>query len=424
MQTGFVQRNSKITASHFLRMLLFDHFQYCIPSLDQHALSFNTDENKQVSKQALDKRFNETALSFVEKLLEVFLSRQIDFNGFPSHLSQTFTAVKVMDSTEFKLPDFFANDFPGYGIVGSPACAAIQLEYDVLARTIHYLSLGNARQSDKTIADQRIGLIQKGDLILRDLGYYSTDSYQKIEQQQAFYISRLKAQVGIYQKVDNRYESLNWTSIIQQIRKGSTGYFDQYVYIGKQQKHPVRLMAWILSEKEQKKRLQRKKSQKKNISKEDIIWSKLNVIITNIDANTMKAQEAYNLYKIRWQIEWMFKIWKSILNIDTVRKMKTVRLKCYLYSKLIWVLLCWEITGVAELHTWHEYHTLISPYKCLAILKTKAFELKRILFFRPRCLRSWLNSTIEILIKYGKKESKNTRPKLCNLLQLVNAQKG
>jgi len=76
-----------------------------------------------------------------------------------------------MDSTEFKLPDYFAEAFPGYSACNALACAAIQLEYDVLNGKVHHFPLSNARQSDKTVADIRMDSIAAGDLILRDLAY-------------------------------------------------------------------------------------------------------------------------------------------------------------------------------------------------------------------------------------------------------------
>ena len=417
-ETGFVQRNSKITARAFLQFLLFDHLQYALPSLQQHALSLYDNSGQPVSKQAVDRRFNEKALLFVAKLFETFLSQQLTDEHLPNHLSHHFKSVKVMDSTEFKLPDHFAEDFPGYSACNALACAAIQLEYDVLSRKIHCLSLSSARESDKTVADYRMNCIELGDLILRDLGYYRTDSYLKIEQRNASYISRLKAQVAIYQKNASGYEALSWSDILEKIQKNGDESFDKWVYIGKEQKHPVRLIAWILPEEEQQKRLRKKQSKKGVIRKEDMIWSRLNVFITNISCDKIDAQQIYHLYKIRWQIELMFKIWKSILNIDAVRKMKTSRLKCYLFSKLIWVLMCWDITGMVESVSWKSNNKLISPYKCMAILKTKAMELKRILFDSRRLLRKWLIKITEVLTVYGWKENRKNKMRLSNLLGL------
>ena len=89
-------------------------------------------------------------------------------------------------------------------------------------------------------------------------------------------------------------------------------------------------MAWLLEEDAQRNRLAKKKGRKGKINNNDILWSMLNVFVTNVSTEELTAQEAYELYKIRWQIELMFKTWKSILKLDVVRKMKADRLKCYL----------------------------------------------------------------------------------------------
>lgn len=413
-----VQRKSKITAKKFLQFLLFDHFQQSMPSLQQHALSLYDETGMPVSKQAVDKRFNDRALSFVEKLLEIFVHHQFASKQLPSNLSHRFSSIKVMDSTEFKLPDHFAEDFPGYSACNALACAAIQLEYDVLSRKVHCLSLGNARQSDKTFADQRMHLIEKGDLILRDLGYYNINSYLEIEQRQAFYVSRLKPQIAVYEKKGDDYIVLPWSDILKRIEKNRIDHFDEWVYIGREQKHPVRLLAWALPEQEQQKRLKKKRDKKGTIRKEDIVWSRLNVMITNISWDEVGAEQIYQLYKIRWQVELVFKIWKSILHIDASRKMRTCRLKCYLYSKLIWVLICWDITGIVDAVSWKRTRKMISPYKCMAILRTKAIEFKEVLFDRRRSLRKWLIEIMELLASYGLKENKKNKIELSSLLQM------
>lgn len=418
LKAGFITRQRKFTASSFLRMMLFDHFQYQSPSLQQHALSLYQEGATDISKQAIDKRFNNNTVLFIEKLFEALLNQQQLNTHISSHLSAHFNSIKVMDSTEFKLPDCFAEAFPGYSACNALACAAIQLEYDVLSGEVHHFTLSNARQSDKTVADIRMDSIAGGDLILRDLGYYSVDSYLKIEQQKAFYVSRLKSQVGIYQQQSNSYRKLSWSEILEQVQDSKNGNFDQWVYIGNEQKHPVRMVAWALPEDASQNRLQKKQSKKGKLRKEDMIWSKLNVFVTNIEREIVDVEQVYHLYKIRWQIELMFKIWKSIININVVHKMKPCRLKCNLYSKFIWILICRDITAIADVSYWRVNKALLSPYKCMAILKASAIRLKCVIFGSIKKLKEWMIKITEELMTYGYKENKKGRIKLSELLQL------
>ena len=374
LESGLIKRQRKFRAESFLRMLLFDYLEYKSPSLQAHSIKLYQEDSVSLSKQAIDKKFSEPALKFMEKLVELLLNRQQLKAQIPSELLSLFNSIRIMDSTEFKLPDSFAHDFPGYSSTNAPACAAIQLEYDVLSGHVHYLSLSSARQSDKAVADLRMDSLAKGDLLLRDLGYYNLDSYAAIEEREAFYVSRLKFQAAIYSSPDT---SLSWSALLQQCRQRSDGYVDQWVYIGQKQRHRVRLIAWEIPSEAAQERLRKKQSKNGKLRKEDEIWSKLNVFITNIEEPVMNGLQLYHLYKIRWQIEILFKTWKSILDIRSVHNMKSIRLKCYLYSKFIWILIGRDITAVAEWARWQQYEQQISPYKSMAILKSMALKVRQ-----------------------------------------------
>ena len=413
--TGFVIRESKkIRAVDFLKMLLYDQMQYDCPSLQQHAFGLDASNSTKVSKEGLSKRFDNTAVLFVQKVFESYLQHSIGHDSIPTELKKKFKSVRILDSTEFKLSDSLASVFPGYGSASAMACAAIQFEYDIISKQVQSLTLGSANQSDKTYADQRMENIQKGELLLRDLGYYSVDSYEKIEKRKAFYISRLKSQVKIYEQINGEYKELSLRVLVKRISK--QGFFDQTVYIGAKEKKEVRLLAWLLKEDAQKNRLAKKKGKKGKINKNDILWSMLNVFVTNVPAKDLTMQQAYELYKIRWQIELMFKTWKSVLKLDNVRKMKADRLKCYLYAKLLWVLLCWDITAIAEMRIWSKTKTLVSLYKCYALLKNRATEIKDILFNVDKRLKEWLLKMQDYFSVYGLKENKKGRKDIIEIL--------
>ncbi|SFB47706.1 Transposase DDE domain-containing protein [Clostridium frigidicarnis] len=49
----------------------------------------------------------------------------------------------------------------------------------------------------------------------------------------------------------------------------------------------------------------------------------------------LSTEEIYDIYTLRWQVERMFKIWKSNFNIDNVKPVKLEGFKYFLYGKLI-----------------------------------------------------------------------------------------
>lgn len=51
-------------------------------------------------------------------------------------------------------------------------------------------------------------------------------------------------------------------------------------------------------------------------------------------------EQVHAIYSIRWQIEIVFKTWKSLLGINHCHNIKQERLECHLYGQLIAIFLC------------------------------------------------------------------------------------
>ena len=49
----------------------------------------------------------------------------------------------------------------------------------------------------------------------------------------------------------------------------------------------------------------------------------------------MPASEIHELYRLRWQIELLFKTWKSDLEVDKMKKVKIERWLCHFYLQSI-----------------------------------------------------------------------------------------
>jgi hypothetical protein len=108
------------------------------------------------------------------------------------------------------------------------------------------------------------------------------------------------------------------------------------LFLGDSQRLPVRL---VLSRRRtayaNAKRKGRQPSQKYLAL---LAWS---FFITNVPDTMLSATQIIQFYRIRWQIELIFKLCKSQLHIDTVQGCGEHRILCQLYARLIlFVLLC------------------------------------------------------------------------------------
>jgi len=80
-----------------------------------------------------------------------------------------------------------------------------------------------------------------------------------------------------------------------------------------------------------------------NLSEEYKARCRFNIFITNTSAEIFNAEAIIQLYRLRWQIELIFKSWKSLLNIHQVKAVKKDRFECQLLARFIWILINWKI---------------------------------------------------------------------------------
>ena len=396
---------------------MFDHHLNDQPSLQHHSLGLAQDHGCKISKQGLDKRFNDKSVDFFNTIFKNYLSKRINTGTIKSEWEKKFSAIRIMDSTEFKLPGSLSGSYPGYNGSGTKSGAQIQFEYDMFSGNVENISLEKILTSDVSYSLNHINTLVKNSLVIRDLGYFNVNAYKKLEEHNVYYISRLKPMMNLYQLVNNQYKQISYASIIKKLKKSGKPYLDLDVYIGRAALYPVRLVANLLDKDAIKRREQKIRERRSRFNKADIYLNKLNLFITNTKREMVSSDEIYKLYKLRWQVEIIFKGWKSILKIHKVRKMNAHRFRCYLLSKLIWILFCWDIYKTVNAYAWRSSKESISIYKCIGLIKLQIISLKEIFIKPQNKFHQWLHSLKEILLRYGLKEDKKGRIKVANLLK-------
>lgn len=222
----------------------------------------------------------------------------------------------------------------------------------------------------------------------------------------------------IYAPSAKGLRKLTHATIIKRLKKSGKQYLDVQVYIGTDAQYSVRLIANLLDEKAIAHRIANKKHRKSKLNQADHLACQLNLFVTNIPKGDCTANEICQLYKIRWQIELIFKTWKSVLKINKIRTMSIERFRCYLLSKLLWIMLSWEICQLHSPIIWQDSHRIISIYKCFSILKLDASKIKEVLFSAKERILNWLKSCQQNFTLYGLKDERKGRKKLIELLQV------
>ena len=255
-----------------------------------------------------------------------------ELKGLLSH----FVNIYVEDSSTISLQEDLKDTYKGSGGDASSSALKIHLTYNVTVNSIKGLKISSANKSDAKFAKDILSIINKGDLVLRDLGYFNIDILNSINQKEAFFISRYFLATTLYvnnKKVD-LLEFLN--------SKKEYDIIDESVHISSH-KLPVRLIAFRVSDEifNQRVRVLNKgyKQRRKTPKKSTIELQRYVIFITNIPKEIIASSHIGTIYRLRWCIELIFKRWKSIFKINRVTGKKGNRTLCFIYAKIIAILL-------------------------------------------------------------------------------------
>lgn len=432
-ETGFVKRKSKIKAWEFVCLCCFMDVEVANNTLVTLCTKLSEKTGILVSNQALDQRLNERCVKFLKKIFEKLLRQTITNNTrIPSMWDKYFKRIRILDSTAFQVPESYKDIYPGSGGCSQASGVKIQLEYELKSGNLLNMQVGAGSESDNTFGSKIRDTIKSGDLILRDLGYFNFEDFLDIEKREAFYISRLKPNIAVYiesndiqyykngtPKKSSLFKRIYIADIMKQMSDGEH-YEINDVYIGQGKKLKIRLILYKLTNEQLEKRSKqcKKNAKKKGIEKSNntIELLGISMYITNIKQEILSAEQVYEFYSLRWQVEIIFKTWKSIFHIHGVKQVKIERFQCQLYGKLILLLLSSSVM--------FKMRTLVIKNKELEASEMKVSEIVHeyidILYFDlikfPNKTFNNLKLVFENVIKNGLKSHKKDKKTVFDIL--------
>jgi hypothetical protein len=347
--TKFVQRStSHLNGLAFLSLHVFEKESLLDSSLNDACAYLSDKFDIKLSKQSLDERYNTYAVGFMKNCFSSLLKEVLVKHGLAGVLGSIFKRVRIADSCGFKLPGNLSPFYQGPG--GDTGGAAIKLhhEYDVVSGDFIDLRLGPGIQNDAKFLPGSPA-VEPGDLLIMDLGYYKLEHFESTSRQGGFFLSRYKFKTGLYRGEDGG----GFTPVgLGELMEGVTSPTSFQLYAGKGNLK-VRVLLAPVPEKVEKERLallsKKAKHKKWNISEERKALCKFNVFISNIGED-VSDQELLQLYSLRWQIELIFKVWKSVFKIHEVGHTNIFRFECYLYGRLIALCLGQNIQNLFKEH--------------------------------------------------------------------------
>lgn len=245
--------------------------------------------------------------------------------------------------------------FKGCGGAASSAAVKIQLMFDHLNEQVKDFTLTSGSDNDQGF-DAFLNVIQKGALYLMDLGYFKLASFKKISEGNAFFVSRLLPGTRL---LTSEGEPI---ALLKMLSK-SSDFFSQQALMGVNAKIPVRavfqrLPAPVVAERRRKLN-EGHRSRGMVPSKELLALQAWSIYITNTTEAQIRNEEIHAAYACRWQIELIFKLSKSLMQIDSINATKPCRVRIEIYGKFIAMMILFLLTSPVR----YQHNKEISFYK-------------------------------------------------------------
>ncbi len=328
---------SKLGGAHFVQTLVFTYLanpDATLEELSQTAAALNVE----ITPEGLTQRFTAEAATFLQQVLAAAVKQMLAADPLAIPLLARFAGVYLEDSTSIVLPDALSDLWAGCGNATGQGRAAlkINLRLDLCTGLLASLTLHDGRTHDIQ-ASAPLSTLSAGALYLADLGYFGLDRLQEISEHGAYFFSRLKVSTQVFSADGQR-----WVDLATQLGRQGT-HVDLPVTLGETQRLPTRLLAVRVPQEvaDQRRRKLREEARDKGrqVSARRLALADWVLWITNAPAELVSLEAGMVLGRVRWQIELLFKLWKSHGHIDASRSTKPWRMLCDVYAKLLAMLL-------------------------------------------------------------------------------------
>lgn len=382
IQTQLVVRQSKKFSPDAFLCSLLEAVSSGKGSGNQIASQLGDRLDHSMARQSMHDRFSEKSTAFLVAVHTDLLEQRYR-SAHQAFAKQTLIKrVFTEDCTGIALPKSNALTFPAHGNHhGATAGVKIDFAYDLLSGEVITHSLEAATCQDRSIGKEALTKLRPGDLVQRDMGFFILGEFSYIEEQGAFWQSRLPLNVEVTLE-DGR-------SLEKHLRNAKGKVVDLPVLAGKAEQKNCRLVAVRahpkIARERRKQRRQQARSKGKTPSQAALVRDGWHLMLTNLSAEQASSVQLMSLYRSRWAIEIQFRAWKQSLNLAGALNRKSNRdhLEALILAGLIAHQLGMRMAQKFTKQVGRERLSFEKLYDLLANFFIKLVSLRRLTDFSP-----------------------------------------
>jgi hypothetical protein len=306
-----------------------------------------------ITRQALRQRMTVALAQALKGLFERCVRRVVggSHSQVLAPILARFDGVDIFDSTTISLPPSLRDTFPGCGgkqVDAGAAAFKLQTVLDLRDGTLPHIQIEAGKSPDVSTTLQ-FAPARPGQLRIADLGYFRLDALQAWAAPGGLFLSRVQIDTKL-SLPDGTPVDLAW------LKQQLPGLVEVSIEMGVEHRLPCRLIAFRVPEEQAGRRKQKRRElslrkRKREPHPEALEWCEWTLLVTNAPQESLSATEAIVLYRARWQIELLFKRWKSIAAVDLLDGRDDTETMIRLWARLIGaVLQHWLTVGAVWFH--------------------------------------------------------------------------
>ena len=328
-ETGFLQREGKIKPFAFVWSLVLGFGLSSTRTVSGLRRGFQSTAGTKLVPSSYYERFTKSLVEMLRRivahLVEATAGGVADLGGALGG----FKDLMIADASVLRLRTKLAKRFPGCRTNHTKAAAKLHAVMSAKGAGHEAISITGERVNDRHRL--KIGPWVRDCLLLFDLGYFGYRLFDRIRRNGGFFISRLKKNANPLIVAQNRLWRGKSVKVVgerlQDVLERLTRQvldvmievpFKRRAYAGK----PARVTTTF-----------------RLVGVRDEGTGEYHLYVTNVPAERLGAKDVALAYRARWEIELLFKAWKSEFRLDELPSRRAEVVESLIYASVITMLI-------------------------------------------------------------------------------------
>ena len=372
-ETGAWRRQRKVDIVAFFWSVVLGFAVGRVRTLAELRRAYERDAAMCIEESSFYARFNAGFAALLKRAVSSALGGLADTGGKLKGRLAAFQDLLMFDATVVRLHELLQGAYAACRTNHTKAAAKLHVVMSLLSATPTKVKLTSERTNDRS-PWRRIGKWVEGRLLLFDLGYLSYQLFDRIERNGGYFISRLKTTSNPLIGGGNR----RWRGQARDL----VGLKLQDALAGLK-----RDIVDVTVEVRFRRRSYRGKASMgtarfRVVAVRNDQTGRYHVYMTNVAAQVLDGGQIAETYRLRWQIELLFKQLRTHYRLDQLPSRKRVVVEALLYAAILALIVARHLLSALRRHLPDDRH--IPDLRWAAVFAGIAADLLRELIPRRR----------------------------------------